>query len=100
MITRKRATTLILAASVGHRHGAQGEPLAGRKPFGFALELAASSEDVAAARRAHRRGIAGVEHDLGEFLDLLPVRAFMSGARPGIERDEIDLGRNALDQLD
>src|ERR1039457_3995544 len=55
-----------------------------------------SAPSSASARRAHRRGIAGVEHDLRELFDLLPVRAFVFRARPGIERNEIDLGRNAL----
>ena len=32
---------------------------------------------VAAARRAHRRGIAGAVYNLGELLDLLPVRALV-----------------------
>src|SRR5207237_341194 len=72
--------------------------LARGKLLGRALELSAGGEDVAAAGRAHRRGIARIEHDLGEFLDLLPVRAFVAGAGPRVERNEIDLGRNALQE--
>jgi hypothetical protein len=64
-----------------------------------ALQLAAGGEDVAAARRAHRRGVAGVEDIFGEFFDLIPVRAFVCCVPGhGIERNEIDLGRDALEQ--
>jgi signal transduction histidine kinase len=63
------------------------------------LELAAGGEDVAAARRADRRGIAGIVDEVGELLDRLPVRALVVRARPGVERDQVDLGRNALEQL-
>src|SRR5262249_28909812 len=65
-----------------------------------ALELAASGEDVAPARRAHRRGVAGIEDDLGKFLDSVPIRALVSGARPWIEWNEVDLRRDAREQLD
>src|SRR6266516_4610410 len=84
--------------SVRHRHGTQREPLARGKFFGRALELAAGGEDVAPARCAHRRGVAGAEHNLGELLDPLPLRAFVSAAGPWIERDQVDLRRNAGEQ--
>ena len=76
----------------------QHEAGAGAQLFGFALQLAAGGQNVAAARRAHRARIARVEHDLGKALDGLPVRAFVGAARPGIERNEVDLGRQALEQ--
>src|SRR5882672_12628182 len=85
--------------SIRHRHGAQRLAFARRQFFGLRLQLPAGGEDVAAARRAHRRGIAGVEDVLGEFLDLVPVRTFVGRARPGIERNEVDLRRNPLEQL-
>ena len=59
-----------------------------------------AAKDVAAARRADRRGVAGPVDDVGEFLDAFPVGALIFGARPGIERDQVDLGRNALEQAD
>src|SRR5687768_7275707 len=63
--------------SIRHRHGAQRQALAGGELLRRALELAAGRENVAAARRAHRRGITGVEHHLGELLDLVPVGALV-----------------------
>src|SRR6516164_4889261 len=74
------------------------QPGAGAQFLGLALQLTASGKDVASARRANGRGIAGVEHDLGEGLDAVPIRAFIARARPRIEGDEIDLGRNAAQQ--
>src|SRR6185436_9616867 len=47
------------------------------------------------ARGAHGARIARFVDDLGEALDLLPVGALVSGARPGVERDQVDLGRDA-----
>src|SRR5665213_3346096 len=76
-----------------------GEPVLRAQLHAFAFELAAGGHDVATARRAHRRGIARAVHDLGEFLDLVPVGAFIGRAGPGIERDEIDLRRNAANEL-
>src|SRR5829696_2970939 len=81
------SATLALPSAVSnlirHGHGAQRQPFAGGKLLRRALELPAGREDVTAARRAHRRGIAGVEHHLRKLLDLLPVRALVSGAGPG-----------------
>src|SRR5690242_2382582 len=74
--------------------------VAGAQPLGGRLELAAGGEGVAAARRAHRACIAGAVEDGGEALDGVAVGTFIGGARPGIERDEIDLGGNSLEQLD
>src|SRR5689334_4697380 len=85
--------------SIRHRHRAQRLALAGGELFRLRLQLAAGGEDVAAARGAHRGGVAGVEDIFGEFLDLLPVGALVTRARPGIERDQVDLRRNALEQL-
>src|SRR5262249_59282402 len=87
-----------LSISIRHRHRAQRQALARGELFGRALELAASGQDVAPARRAHRRGVAGIEDDLGKFLDSLPIRALVSGAGPWIERDEVDLRRDAREQ--
>src|SRR5690242_5259604 len=61
MMNRRHATS-----SIRHRHGAQRLPLPRRKLFGLRLELTAGRENVAAARRAHRRRIAGVEDVFGE----------------------------------
>src|SRR4051812_16089218 len=66
--------------SVRHRHRAQSVAFAHRELFGLRLELAAGGEDVAAARGTYRRGKTGVEDVLGEFLDLVPVRAFIGRA--------------------
>src|SRR6266481_10024490 len=92
-------TTSRAPPSVRHRHGAQRLPLARRQFLGLRLQLPAGGEDVAAARRAHRRGVAGVEDVFGEFFDLVPVRTFVGRARPRIERDQVDLGRNAVQEL-
>src|SRR6185312_5336679 len=74
--------------SVRHRHCAQRVALAHRQFLRLGFQLPAGRKNVAAARRAHRRGIAGVEHVFGEFLDLLPVRAFILAAGPRVERNE------------
>ena len=79
------------ARSVRRRHRPQRSRRA-RQLFGLRLELAAGGENVAAARGAHRRGIAGVENVFGEFFDLVPVRTFVGRTGPGIERDQVDLG--------
>src|SRR5262245_18634247 len=76
---------------IRHRHRTQCHALARRELLGRALELAAGCENIATARRAHRRRIAGIEHDLGEFFDLVPVRAFIAGTGPGIERKRLIL---------
>src|SRR5437660_9763486 len=68
----------------------RGNGLAGRlrtgnsaaRPDARRFELAAGGEDVAAAGRAHRRRIAGVEHDVGERLDRRVRRAFVRRAGP------------------
>src|SRR6201987_3630547 len=87
------------AHSIRHGHGAQRLALARREFFGLRLQLPAGGEDIAAARRAHRRGIAGIEDIFGEPFNLVPVRTFIGRARPGVERNEVDLGGNALEQL-
>src|SRR6478672_9760878 len=97
---KRKSSRPRLPISVGHRHGTQRQALAHGELLARTLELAASSEDIAPARRAHRRGIPGVENDLRESFDLLPVRAFVFGAGPWIERNEVDLRRNSREQLD
>src|SRR5262249_16986611 len=44
-------------------------------------------------------GIAGAEDDVGESGDRFVAGAFEGRIRPGIERDEIDLGGNTGEQL-
>src|SRR5919205_4040211 len=75
---RTTKTRPISATSVRHRHCAQREALACGEFLGRALELPTCREDVAAARRAHRGGVAGVENDLRELLDRFPVGALVS----------------------
>ena len=65
------------------------------QPDARRFELAAGGEDVAAARGAHRRRIAGGEDDVGERRDRRVRRAFVGRAGPRVERDQIDLGGNA-----
>src|SRR6516162_1412919 len=95
-----RRSSGLQSSSIRHGHGAQRHALVRRELLARALELTAGGEDVAAARRPYRRRIAGVEYDLGKLFDRVPVRAFVAGAGPGIEGDQIDLGRNALQQPD
>src|SRR5215467_13562038 len=110
--TRAAAVLAIMKASSTHtmrptsriallRHGrrAQRQSLAGRELGGCTLELPASGQDVASARGADRRRIAGAKDDCGELLDHIPIRTRKRGARPWIERDQIDFGRNALKAL-
>src|SRR5262245_9669787 len=98
--TNRSSSRPRLSISIRHRHRAQREALARGELFGRALELAASGQDIAPARCAHRRGVAGIEDDFGKFLDSLPIRALVPGAGPRIERDEVDLRRDAREQLD
>src|SRR5688572_861797 len=65
---------------------------AGALFLGVALQLAAGGEDVAAARRADRRSVAGAVEDRGERLDGRPGGALILAPRPGVERDQVDLG--------
>src|SRR6478672_1229861 len=97
---KRKSSRPRLPISVGHRHGTQRQALARGEFLARALELPASGEDIAPARRAHRRGITGIENDLGESFDLLPVGAFVFGVGPWIERNEVDLRRNSREQLD
>src|SRR6476660_9716872 len=64
--------------------------------LGGGLELAAGGHDVAAARPAHRRADPAFEDDLREAPHALGRRTFIARARPGIERDQIDLGRQLI----
>src|SRR5437879_5070172 len=75
-------------------------PGAGADLLALALQLAAGGEDVAAAGRADRRGVTAAVEDRGEGLDGPPVGTFVGAAGPGVERDQVDLGRDALEQLD
>ena len=74
--------------------GLRGFPL----PQAFGFELAAGGENIAAARGSDRRRIAGPVHDIGKRGDILVGRTFIRRTRPGIERNEVDLGGNAADQ--
>src|SRR5262245_36381512 len=64
----------------------------------FALQLAAGGHDVAPARRAHRARIARIEDDVAEGGDGGIAAALEGRPGPGIEGDEVDLGRHPLDQ--
>src|SRR5690349_382019 len=64
--------------------------------LGRGLELAAGGVDVAAAGTADRRRDAGLEDDVAEALHALVVRRVVGRAGPGIERDQIDLGRQLV----
>src|SRR5690606_13609916 len=68
------------------------------EPFAFALELTAGSKDIAAAGRADGRGIALAIDDIGKAFDAARGRSAIVRTRPGVERDQIDLGRNAGEQ--
>src|SRR5262245_32870711 len=76
------------------------QAVAGAQALGSRFELAAGGEDVAAAGGAHRARIAGAVQHRGEALDGLAIGALIGGTRPGIERDEVDLGGDAPEQLD
>src|SRR4051794_37696886 len=96
-ITTRRPISAI--ESVRHCHRAQRLAFARRQFFGLRFQLAASGENVAAARRAHRRGVAGVEDVLGEFFDLVPIRTLVTRARPRVERNQVDFRGNPLEQF-
>src|SRR5262249_8269828 len=66
--------------------------------FAGALELAAGGEDVAAARRAHRGRQAPGGDDLGEAVDAVIGRALVGRAGPRVERDQVHLGVDRLEQ--
>src|SRR5215469_4189893 len=78
--------------------GGKRRALAAPRTDAVGFELAAGSEDVAPARGAHRRRITGGKDDVGKRLDRRVGRAFERCARPGVERDQVDLGRDALEQ--
>src|SRR5690606_28068925 len=63
----------------------------GPQLLALGLQLAAGGQDVAPARRADGRSVAGLVQDGGEGLDRLPVRALIVGAGPGVERDQVHL---------
>ena len=67
------------AAQAAGYSAAQLAPRAGAQLLALALQLAAGGEDVAAARRADRRGVAGAVEDRGEGLDGPPVGALVVG---------------------
>src|SRR6516165_3591399 len=88
-----RGTLLCRARSDGLRNAGAGAEIEACR-----FELAAGCHDVAAARRADRARIARAIHRLGEFLDLLPLRALKRCAGPRVERDQVDLGRDLGEQ--
>src|SRR5438093_642761 len=69
----------------------QHQPRPGPQLLALAFKLPTGGQNVAAARRADRARVAGVEDDLGEPFDRLPVRTFVGAARPGVEGNEVDL---------
>src|SRR6476661_3704720 len=88
------------AAATPAASGGEGLAVSLPEPLGLALELAAGGEDVTAAGGAHRGGIAGPIDDIGELLDPSRRRALVGAARPGVERDQVDLGRDVGEQAD
>ena len=82
------------------RAGARSGPRRPPRPLGGALQLPAGRHDVLAPRRPHRRGVAGAVDDRPERLDPLGVRPLVGRAGPRVEGDEVDLRRDAGDQLD
>src|SRR4029078_10046031 len=64
--------------------------------LGSSLHMATRAVDVAPARRTHGRRDARLEHDVAERPDAFVRRAFVSRAGPWVERDELDLRRQAV----
>ena len=95
MLPRSAASLSTSRADQRHRNppscGSRTSPL----PLRRSLQLAAGGVDVAAARRAHRRRNARFEDDVAERPDPLVGRTFVGRAGPRVERDQIDLGRQA-----
>src|SRR4051812_34099685 len=60
-------------------------------PFGRSLQLTAGRVNVAPARSPHRSRDSCLEDDVAERPDPSVVRALVGGARPRVERDQIDL---------
>src|SRR5215210_6459764 len=60
------------------------------------LQLPAGGVDIAAARSPHRGRDPGFENDVRERADAVGLRAFVGRARPRVERDQIDLGRQLV----
>src|SRR4029079_14573362 len=65
-------------------------------PFRRSLQLPAGGVDIAAAGGAHGRRDAAFEYDVAERPDPLGLGAFVGCAGPGIERDQVDLGRQPV----
>src|SRR4051812_48467745 len=97
---RRRRKAAMRARLLRCDHRFQRHPFADAQALALALQLAAGGEDVAAARGADGRGVAGAVDDVGKALDGVPVRALVARPRPGIERDQVDLGRDAGEQAD
>src|SRR5690606_40764991 len=81
-----------------YHHGLKRQPVNLAQALRFGFELPTGGQYVAAARRTNRRGVTRIVDEIGEALDRLPIRALVVRAGPGIERDEIDLGGDALQQ--
>lgn len=65
----------------------------------LALQLAAGGHDVAAPGRAHGARVAGIEDDVAEGGDGGIAAALEGRPGPGVEGDQVDLGRYPFDQL-
>src|SRR5207248_2663993 len=61
-------------------------------------QLSARRQDVAASRGADRGGEPCIHDDAGKAVDGRPRAGLERAARPGIERDQVHLRRNAGDQ--
>ena len=70
------------------------------RAFGGRFQLPTGGHDIFAARGSDGAGIARLVDDIGKTLDLVPIRPLIGGARPFVERDQVDLGGDARNQLD
>ncbi|ENN89629.1 hypothetical protein RHSP_37267 [Rhizobium freirei PRF 81] len=95
-----RRASISILAMIGDHHGFESQSLRLAHALRLRLQLAAGGENIPPARRADRRGVTGRIDEIGELLDLLPVRTLVVRAGPGVEGDEVDLGRNAFQELD
>src|SRR5262245_17393092 len=62
------------------------------------LQLSAGGEDIAPTWSPDRACVSGAIEHRRESFDRCPVGTFITRAGPRIERNEIDLGRNSLEQ--
>ena len=87
--TRRRRRRRKLQAALGSRRCRR-----------LSVRSAAGGQDVAAARCANRRGVACLLDDPRKGVNTVVGRAAVSRAGPGIERDQVHLRRDILQQAD